>query len=79
MPGTCRTDPAPVSYTHLDVSKRQVQRANSVGNYLIGKGLVRERFEIVGFGKTRPIASNDTDAGRALNRRVEIRVVPVHS
>jgi outer membrane protein OmpA-like peptidoglycan-associated protein len=56
-----------------------VQRANSVGNYLIGKGLVRERFEIVGFGKTRPIASNDTDSGRALNRRVEIRVVPVHS
>lgn len=56
-----------------------VQRANSVGNYLIGKGLVRERFEIVGFGETQPVASNDTDSGRALNRRVEIRVVPVHS
>jgi outer membrane protein OmpA-like peptidoglycan-associated protein len=56
-----------------------VQRANSVGNYLIGKGLVRERFEIVGFGETRPVASNDTDSGRALNRRVEIRVVPVRS
>lgn len=56
-----------------------VQRANSVGNYLIGKGLVRERFEIVGFGETRPVASNDTDSGRALNRRVEIRVVPLQS
>ena len=56
-----------------------VQRANAVGNYLIGKGLVRERFEIVGFGETRPVASNDTDSGRALNRRVEIRVVPVRS
>lgn len=56
-----------------------VQRANAVGNYLIGRGLVRERFEIVGFGKTRPVASNDTDSGRALNRRVEIRVVPVRS
>ncbi|HEY5972775.1 MAG TPA: OmpA family protein [Pseudoxanthomonas sp.] len=56
-----------------------VQRANSVGNYLIGKGLVRERFEIVGFGETRPVASNDNDSGRALNRRVEIRVVPVRS
>ena len=56
-----------------------VQRANSVGNYLIGKGLVRERFEIVGFGETQPVASNDTDSGRALNRRVEIRVVPMRS
>ena len=56
-----------------------VQRANSVGNYLMGKGLVRERFEIVGFGETRPVASNDSDSGRALNRRVEIRVVPLRS
>lgn len=56
-----------------------VQRANAVGNYLIGRGLVRERFEIVGFGESRPVASNDTDSGRALNRRVEIRVVPVRS
>ena len=56
-----------------------VQRANSVGNYLIGKGLVRERFEIVGFGETQPVANNDTDSGRALNRRVEIRVLPLRS
>jgi outer membrane protein OmpA-like peptidoglycan-associated protein len=56
-----------------------VQRANAVGNYLIGRGLVRERFEIVGFGETRPVASNDNDSGRALNRRVEIRVVPMRS
>ena len=56
-----------------------MQRANAVGNYLIGRGLVRERFEIVGFGETRPAASNDNDSGRALNRRVEIRVVPLQS
>ncbi len=55
------------------------QRAASVGNYLIGQGLVRERFEIVGMGKNYPIASNDTDAGRAQNRRVEIRVLPLRS
>ena len=55
------------------------QRAASVGNYLIGQGLQRERFEIVGMGKRYPVASNDTDAGRALNRRVEIRVLPVRS
>ena len=55
------------------------QRANSVGNYLIGQGLVRERFEIVGFGKSRPIADNGSEQGRAANRRVEIRVVPLRS
>ena len=55
------------------------QRAASVGNYLIGQGLVRERFEIVGMGKNYPIASNETDSGRALNRRVEIRVLPLRS
>jgi outer membrane protein OmpA-like peptidoglycan-associated protein len=53
------------------------RRAQSVGNYLIGQGLQRERFEIVGFGEQMPIASNDTDEGRARNRRVEIRVVPL--
>lgn len=55
------------------------QRAASVGNYLTGQGVQRERLEIVGFGKTRPIASNDTESGRALNRRVEIRVVPLQA
>ncbi|NLA66752.1 MAG: OmpA family protein [Gammaproteobacteria bacterium] len=53
------------------------QRASAVANYLIGQGLMRERFEIVGFGKTMPIADNSTEQGRALNRRVEIRVVPL--
>ena len=53
------------------------ERAGSVANYLVGKGLVRERFEIVGMGKRYPVASNDTDDGRARNRRVEVRVVPL--
>jgi len=53
------------------------QRANSVGNYLMGQGLIRERFEIMGMGKNSPIADNGTDAGRAQNRRVEIRVLPL--
>jgi outer membrane protein OmpA-like peptidoglycan-associated protein len=54
-----------------------VQRANSVSNYLVGKGLMRERFEVVGMGERYPVASNDSDSGRAVNRRVEIRVVPL--
>ena len=55
------------------------QRAQNVGNYLIGQGVQRERFEIVGFGKRYPIADNGTEQGRALNRRVEIRIVPLRS
>jgi outer membrane protein OmpA-like peptidoglycan-associated protein len=54
-----------------------VQRANSVSNYLVGRGLIRERFEVVGMGERFPVAGNDTDSGRAMNRRVEIRVVPL--
>ena len=55
------------------------RRANSVASYLIGQGLMRERFEVVGMGERYPVASNDTDSGRALNRRVEIRILPLRS
>lgn len=53
------------------------ERAGSVSNYLVGKGLVRERFEVVGMGERYPVASNETDDGRSRNRRVEIRVLPL--
>jgi len=53
------------------------RRANAVASYLIGQGVQRERFEIVGMGERYPVASNDTDSGRALNRRVEIRLLPL--
>ncbi len=53
------------------------QRAGSVSNYLAGKGLLRERFEVVGMGERYPVAGNESDSGRAVNRRVEIRVVPL--
>lgn len=55
------------------------RRAASVGNYLMSKGLMRDRFILVGAGETRPVASNDTEAGRAQNRRVEITLVPLRS
>ena len=53
------------------------RRANAVSGYLIGQSLQRERFEVVGMGERYPIASNDTDQGRAMNRRVEIRLLPL--
>lgn len=51
------------------------QRANSVKTYLASKGLVASRFQIVGMGELDPIASNNTDAGRSENRRVEFAIV----
>ena len=53
------------------------RRANAVAGYLMGQGVQRERFEIIGMGERYPVASNDTDSGRALNRRVEIRLLPL--
>ena len=55
------------------------ERAQNVATYLIGQGLQRERFEIAGFGYRYPVADNSTEQGRALNRRVEIRIVPLQS
>ena len=46
-------------------------RATSVRTYLIQRGVSGSRMEAVGFGETRPVASNRTRDGRALNRRVE--------
>jgi outer membrane protein OmpA-like peptidoglycan-associated protein len=59
---------------NLDLSQR---RALSVASYLNAQGVDNRRFSIVGYGKTRPIASNATPEGRALNRRVEIQLFPL--
>lgn len=53
------------------------QRAQSVADYLSYQGVARPRIATRGFGKTMPIASNDTEEGRAQNRRVEIKLSPV--
>lgn len=50
------------------------QRANAVKAYLASKGLVGSRFEIVGMGEAEPVDSNETDTGRANNRRVEFAI-----
>lgn len=49
-----------------------VRRAEAVYRYLVNRGVDPERFTVEGFGKSRPIASNDTESGRAQNRRVEL-------
>ena len=49
-----------------------VDRAQSVRDYLAGKGVSPTRVQTAGHGEREPIADNSTDAGRARNRRVEI-------
>ncbi|QKV17896.1 OmpA family protein [Oricola thermophila] len=53
------------------------RRANSVANYLAGRGVNPQRMIAQGFGESRPVADNSTEAGRAQNRRVEIQIVPL--
>jgi outer membrane protein OmpA-like peptidoglycan-associated protein len=53
------------------------QRAQSVVNYFAGQGIVSNRLVSVGRGESEPRATNETEAGRQLNRRVELYVKPV--
>lgn len=57
--------------------KLSLQRASSVSSYLASHGVDSVRLETVGFGETKPIASNSTDEGKQQNRRVEITLLPV--
>ncbi|HEY9754507.1 MAG TPA: OmpA family protein [Oculatellaceae cyanobacterium] len=52
------------------------RRAEAVRNALVGNGVNASRMTLIGYGESRPIASNDTEAGRQMNRRVEIRIIP---
>lgn len=53
------------------------QRAQSVANYIMAQGVNPKRLVVQGFGETHPLASNDTTAGRAQNRRVELTLEPL--
>jgi outer membrane protein OmpA-like peptidoglycan-associated protein len=63
--------------SHAYNMKLSEQRAASVKAFLQGQGVPAARMVTVGAGPDYPIASNDTEAGRAENRRVEITIVPV--
>ncbi len=55
--------------------KLSERRAIAVKDYLESKGITATRLTARGYGEAQPLASNDTDAGRALNRRVELIVL----
>ncbi|MCB1492912.1 MAG: OmpA family protein [Rhodobiaceae bacterium] len=54
-------------------------RAQSVASYLGQQGVDPRRFQVRGFGESQPIAPNSTEAGKAQNRRVEIRITPLEA
>jgi outer membrane protein OmpA-like peptidoglycan-associated protein len=68
------TDPSGGDAINIPLSNN---RAESVASYLSARGVARARIATQGFGSSQPIADNGTEAGRAQNRRVELRIVPV--
>ncbi len=53
------------------------RRADAVRSDLIEQGVSPRRIETYGYGQSRPVASNRTEAGRQVNRRVEITIIPM--
>ena len=55
------------------------QRAQSVGQFLVTQGVASSRVQAIGFGPRYPVATNSTAEGRAANRRVELKLLPIQS
>ncbi len=60
-----------------DNQKLSANRATAVKEYLVKNGINATRLSAKGYGSTQPLAANDTEAGRAQNRRTEVKVVDV--
>lgn len=60
--------------SEVDNEKLSLNRAESVYNHLVSKGISKDRLTYKGFGEQYPQSTNDTKEGRASNRRIEIRV-----
>ncbi len=58
--------------------KLSMDRAKAVVDYLENKGIATDRLKYKGYGKKRPIASNNTAAGRKKNQRVEIKILSMN-
>jgi len=56
-------------------TKLSQDRAQSVVNYLVSKGIAVSRLEAKGYAFSQPLGTNDTSDGRAQNRRVEFKIL----
>jgi len=61
--------------THQYNKKLSLERAKSVKQYLVEKGIPQEKIKVAGYGENTPIAPNTTEKGRELNRRVEFEIL----
>jgi len=61
--------------TPADNLKLSQDRANTVRNYLIKKGVESNRITAVGYGDTKPVADNSTTEGKQMNRRTEVKII----
>jgi outer membrane protein OmpA-like peptidoglycan-associated protein len=59
---------------NMDLSQR---RALSAANFITGEGVDRTRISTAGRGETEPVATNDSDEGRRVNRRVEVAIYAI--
>ncbi|TXI16643.1 MAG: OmpA family protein [Nitrosomonas sp.] len=69
------TDNIPTGKSHKSNMDLSVQRAKAIADILISRGISPESISVVGYGDTRPIDTNRTEAGRANNRRVEVKLM----
>jgi outer membrane protein OmpA-like peptidoglycan-associated protein len=67
------TDSTGSEQYNLELAAR---RAVAVKDLIVQKGVDRTRVETITFGESRPVATNETEAGRQMNRRVEIKIAP---
>jgi outer membrane protein OmpA-like peptidoglycan-associated protein len=67
------TDSVGTEEYNMDLS---IRRALAVKALLFQEGVANGRMETVGFGESMPVATNETFAGRQMNRRVEIKIAP---
>jgi outer membrane protein OmpA-like peptidoglycan-associated protein len=65
------TDNSGTNAYNQNLSER---RSTTVMSYLVSKGIDASRLSAIGYGEEKPIASNDTNEGRALNRRSELKL-----
>ncbi|MDO9169602.1 MAG: OmpA family protein [Methylobacter sp.] len=70
------TDNIPTGKLQIDNMGLSLQRARAIANVLVSHGISSDRISVIGYGEAKPIGSNDTEEGRAKNRRVEVKLIP---